>query len=191
MRRYFREDDANTFLVKVQPGADPIAVAQQIDDLYGKRHRLVVTTNRALMGRISTLEQQAFTLFDMLALITMFVGFFGMTNTLTMNVLERRRELGMLRAVGMSQEQILRMVLAEAALMGLVGAVMGLVLGAVLARIFMLAMTTMSGYRLAWVFPLEKVVLALLIGLLTALVAALLPALRATRIRILEAIRYE
>ena len=191
MRRYFREDDANTFLVKVQPGVDPTAVAQQIDDLYGKRHRLVVTTNRALMGRISSLEQQAFTLFDMLALITMLVGFFGITNTLTMNVLERRRELGMLRAVGMSQEQILRMVLAEAALMGLVGAVMGLVLGAVLARIFMLAMTTMSGYRLAWVFPLEKVVLALLIGILTALVAALLPALRATRIRILEAIRYE
>ncbi len=50
MRRYFREDDANTFLVKVQPGADPAAVAQQIDDLYGKRHRLVVTTESCIDG---------------------------------------------------------------------------------------------------------------------------------------------
>jgi putative ABC transport system permease protein len=191
MKRYFGQSDANTFLVKVQPGADPSGVASRIDDLYGKRDRLIITTNRALMQRISGLEQQAFGLFDVLALITMIVGFFGITNTLMMNVLERTRELGMLRAVGMARRQIWTMILSEAALMGLIGGIMGLILGVILARMFMLAMMSMSGYRLEFVFPIEKAILALVIGLLTSQLGALFPALRATRIRILEAIRYE
>jgi putative ABC transport system permease protein len=191
MNRYFRQENANAILLKVSPAYSPEDVAARIDTLYSERDRLVITTNQALMQRVSTLEEQAFSLFDVLALICMVVGFFGITNTLTMNVMERTRELGMLRGVGMTRRQVVGMILAEAAQMGLVGGVMGLILGAVLARIFMLAMTTMSGYRLAFVFPLEKALLALGIALLTSQAAALLPALRATRIRILEAIRYE
>jgi putative ABC transport system permease protein len=191
MRRYFRLSDANTLLAKVDSGVEASGVAARIDDLYGKHDHLTIMTNQTLLQSILTLEQQAFSLFDVLALVTMAVGFFGITNTLTMNVLERTRELGMLRAVGMTRSQILKMILAEAVLIGLIGGIMGLILGIVLARIFMLAMTAMSGYRMAFVFPIEKALLALLIGLVTSQLAALFPALRAVRIRILDAIHYE
>lgn len=130
-------------------------------------------------------------MFDVLALIAMLVGFMGITNTLTMNVMERTQEIGMLRAVGMTRGQVVRMVLSEAALMGLIGGVMGLVFGVVLSRLFLSAMTSMSGYRLTFVLPLEKILAALLIAFLTSQLAALLPTLRAARTRILEAIQYE
>ena len=191
MRRYFRQSDANTLLAKMDAGVEPSTVATHIDDLYGKRDRLTIITNQTLLQQVLTLEHQAFSLFDVLALITMTISFFGITNTLTMNVFERTRELGMLRAVGMTRTQILTMVLAEAVLVGLIGGIMGLVLGVVLARIFMLGMTAMSGYRLMFVFPIEKALLALAIGFVTSQLAALFPALRAVRIRILDAIRYE
>jgi hypothetical protein len=105
--------------------------------------------------------------------------------------MERTQEIGMLRAVGMTRGQVVRMVLSEAALMGLIGGVMGLVFGVVLSRLFLSAMTSMSGYRLTFVLPLENILAALLIAFLTSQLTAFLPTLRASRTRILEAIQYE
>lgn len=112
-------------------------------------------------------------------------------NTLTMNVMERTQEIGMLRSVGMTRSQVMRMILSEAALMGLIGGLMGLVFGILLSRLFLTAMTSMSGFRITYVLPAERVVMALVIALLTSQAAALLPTLRAARIRILEAVHYE
>lgn len=191
MWRYFRESGANTFLVKVEPGSDPDQVAESIDQQYGRRDRLTIISNEDLLGQVSVLMQQAFRMFDVLAIISMAVGFLGITNTLTMNVMERTQEIGMLRAVGMTRGQVQRMILAEAALMGVIGGVLGVVFGVVLSRIFMLAMTAMSGYNLAYVLPSDRVILALVIALVVSQIAAFIPAVRASRIRVLEAIHYE
>lgn len=191
MEHYFRLRGANTLLIKVTPGTSPDAVGEEIDSRYGKGENLVIISNETLLGRISTLMQQAFRMFDVLALIAMLVGFMGITNTLTMNVMERTQEIGMLRAVGMTRGQVVRMVLSESALMGLIGGLMGLVFGAVLSRLFLSAMASMSGYRLTYVLPIENILEALLIAFLTSQLAAFLPTLRASRTRILEAIQYE
>lgn len=191
MEHYFRLDGANTLLVKVEDGFSPDKVGDEIDRYYANSERLVIISNETLLGRISNLMRQAFSMFDVLALIAMLVGFMGITNTLTMNVIERTQEIGMLRAVGMTRGQVVRMVLSEAALMGLIGGLMGLVFGVLLSRLFLSAMTTMSGYRLTYVLPLQNILAALLIAFLTSQLAALLPTLRASRTRILEAIQYE
>ncbi len=191
MERHFRLRDANTLLVKVAAGYTPDQVRDEIDMRYGDSERLVIESNQSLLGRISTLMQQAFRMFDVLALIAMLVGFMGITNTLTMNVMERTQEIGMLRSVGMTRGQLMRMVLSEAALMGLIGGLMGLTFGVLLSRLFLTAMTSMSGYRLTYVLPPERVAMAVLIAFLTSQAAALLPTLRAARTRILEAVHYE
>ncbi len=191
MEHYFRLDGANTLLVKVSNGFSPDEVGDEIERRYGDSERLVIISNETLLGRISKLMQQAFSMFDVLALIALLVGFTGITNTLTMNVMERTQEIGMLRAVGMTRGQVVRMVLSEAALMGLIGGLMGLVFGVLLSRLFLSAMTFMSGYRLSYVLPLQNILAALLIAFLTSQMAALLPTLRASRTRILEAIQYE
>lgn len=191
MERYFRQRDANAFLVKIEAGLDRISMREQIDQLYGKRERLIIETNQDIMGKVSTLMDQAFRMFDVLALIAMLVGFFGIINTLTMNVIERTQEIGMLRGVGMTRGQVVRMILAEAALIGVIGGILGLVFGVILSRIFLLAMTAMSGYSLTYVLPLERVLMAVVLAFLVSQVAASLPAARAARIRILDAIQYE
>lgn len=191
MWRYFRQRDANTYMVKVREGYTPDQVGDTIDDLYGKRDRLVIISNQQLLGQVSGLLDQAFRMFDILAIISMVVGFLGIANTLTMNVMERTQEIGMLRAVGMTRGQVVRMILAEAALMGLIGGILGVVFGILLSRIFMQAMTAMSGYSLTYVLPAARIGLALVIAFAISQFAAFLPALRASRIRVLEAIHYE
>jgi putative ABC transport system permease protein len=97
----------------------------------------------------------------------------------------------MLRAIGMNRFQMIRMVLAEAALMGMIGGVLGVLFGVILARIFMMAMTAMSGYQLEFSLPPERILIGILIAVVVSQVAAFLPAMRAARLRILSAIQYE
>jgi putative ABC transport system permease protein len=191
MERYFRENEAQTFLLKVIDRYSPEEVGDRIDALYGDRYRLIVVSNQSLLEQVSVLLQQAFSMFDVLAVIAILVGFFGIANTLTMNVIERTREIGMLRGVGMTRFQVLRMILAEAGLMGVIGGILGVIFGIILSRIFMLAMAAMSGYQLTYVFPLEKSLIALVVAVVVSQMAALLPAGRAARTRILDAIQYE
>lgn len=191
MMRYFREKDANAFMLKVVPGYSADQVRDTIDDLYGKRYRLMVESNQSMLKRIDTLMQQAFSMFDVLSIIAMAVGLFGIANTLTMNVIERTRELGMLRAIGMSRPQMIRMILAEAALMGLIGGVLGVLFGMILSRIFMMAMTAMSGYQLEYSLAPQRILWGVLIALVVSQVAAFFPAMRAARLRVLSAVQYE
>jgi putative ABC transport system permease protein len=191
MWRYFRQQDANAFLIKAQDGTPVDKVADRIEQLYGKRDRLMILSNQQLLSQVSSLMDAAFRMFDVLAIIAMLVGFLGITNTLTMNVMERTQEIGMLRAVGMTRGQVIRMILAEAGLMGLIGGIMGVVFGIILSHIFMAAMTSMSGYSLTYILPTQRIVVALLVAIAISQVAALFPAARAARIRILDAIHYE
>jgi putative ABC transport system permease protein len=130
-------------------------------------------------------------MFDVLAVISIFVASLGVINTLTMSVIERRREIGMLRAIGFTRRQVLQMILAEAAVMGVAGGLLGLVVGIVLTRLFLQGMTAMSGYKLDFILPIEGVVLTLLIALVISQLAALSPALSAVKTNILNAIRFE
>ena len=75
---------------------------------------------------------QSFSMFDVLAMISVIVASLGVVNTLTMNVMERTREIGMLRSIGMTRWQVVWMVLAEAAIMGIMGGILGVLLGVLL-----------------------------------------------------------
>lgn len=191
MRRYYRINDASTFMVKVGEGYNVAQVEQQIDDLYGKRYRLTLEANTSIRSRVLNLMDQAFRMFDVIALIAVAVGALGVINTLTMSVIERTQEIGMLRAVGMTRGQVVRMVLAEAGLMGLFGGLLGLATGVILARILFSGMTAMSGYTLTFTMPLDGVLVTLAAALVISQIAAIFPARRASKIKILEAVRYE
>ncbi len=191
MRRYFRINDASTYLVKVGEGISVAEVEQRIDDLYGKRYRLIMESNQSIRDRVLKLMNQAFQMFDLLAVIAVVIGSLGVINTMTMNVIERTREIGMLRATGMTRSQVLFMILAEAGLMGIIGGVLGLGFGALLAWIILGGMASMSGYSLDFYLPVSAVVTGLVIALFISQLAAIFPARRAARIRTLDAIQYE
>jgi putative ABC transport system permease protein len=191
MRRYFKVSDADAYLVNVTQGDGIGDVQQRIEELVGRRQRLTIVSNQSVIDQVLTLLRQAYSMFDLMAIIAVFVGALGVVNTLSMNVVERLREIGMLRSIGLTRGQTLLMVLAESLLMGLIGGVLGLGFGLLLTRIFLWSMTAMSGYKINFVLPAGALVAGLVIALVVSQLAALLPARRAARTRILEAIQYE
>jgi putative ABC transport system permease protein len=191
MRRYFDILDANTLMVKTLPGSSIGTVQDLIERLYGQRFNLTLESNDSVRTQALNLMEQAFRMFDVMALISIVVGSLGVVNTLTMSVIERRREIGMLRAIGTTRGQIVRMVMAESGLIGVIGGILGIATGVILARILFIGMTTMSGYQLTFQLPPVSVLVSLVMAIVISQIAALPPARRASRVKILEAVQYE
>lgn len=126
-------------------------------------------------------------LYVLLAL-SVVVSLFGMVNTLVLSVFERTRELGMLRAVGMTRRQVRRMVRHESVITALIGAALGLPLG-----IFLAALVTqaLGEFDLQFAVPLGSLIVFSVVAIIAGLLAAVLPARRAARLNVLNALQYE
>ena len=191
IKRYFDIDDVNTFLLKTSKGTDIPQLVDNIEDKYKDQYQLIAESNTSLRERSDVLLNQAFSMFDILGILAVVVAALGVLNTLSMSVIERTREIGMLRCMGMTRWQIVRMILAEAFLMGIIGGLLGLGFGLALTLIFLSAMGAMSGYDLDFVMPVRAIWLSLVVALAVSQLAALIPALRAAKTPMLSAIHYE
>jgi putative ABC transport system permease protein len=108
-----------------------------------------------------------------------------------MNVVERTREIGMLRSLGMTRTQVAKMVLAEAGLMGLIGGAFGTVFGIFVSRAALTAMASQQGYDLTFVLPVVGIFASLIIAVVISQLAALWPARRAAGLAVIDALSYE
>jgi putative ABC transport system permease protein len=130
----------------------------------------------------------------MLAMLYVLLGFsvivslFGMVNTMVLSVFERTREIGMLRTIGMTRRQARRMIRHESVITALIGAAMGLGLGLFLSGLITKAM---SDYDLAFSVPVPVLVAFTLVAVLAGIGAAIMPARRASRLNVLDALQYE
>src|SRR5207302_10159050 len=120
------------------------------------------------------------------------VAVLGVVAALVISVIQRRRELGLLRAVGATQGQVLRTVLFEALLMGLIGSALGVLFGLVLEwYAVQVIFLEESGFRFPMTPPWREAGIIAALAITAATLAGLLPALRAVRLRIADAIAYE
>ncbi|MDQ7030838.1 MAG: ABC transporter permease [Ardenticatenia bacterium] len=189
--RYFGERRVTSFTVDVLPDADPEAVRQAIEDRFGKGGRITVESSQEFRERIIRLMNQSFALLNTLVAIAVLISSFGLINTLLMNIFERTREIGMLRSLGATRGQIVKMVLAESATMGVAGGLLGLALGLLLARFMVQGLNVAGGYRLVYHFTPLPVLMGLALALVISQVAALYPARRAAGVNVVEAIKHE
>ena len=127
-------------------------------------------------------------LFYVLLALSVIVSLFGMVNTLVLAVFERTRELGMLRAVGMTRRQARRMIRQESVITALIGAALGLPLGVGLAA---LVTQSLSKYGVSFTLPLGTLVVFTLVAVLAGILAAVAPARRASKLNVLDALQYE
>jgi putative ABC transport system permease protein len=119
------------------------------------------------------------------------IAAFGLVNTLAMNILEQTREIGVLRVVAMTRRQVRRTILAQAAMMGLIGLAPGAVMGLLVAYLINLATLPTTGHAILFVFRPWLLVACFAGALAIVLAAAYLPAERAARLKLTDALQYE
>jgi len=189
MERYFSEDKATLFMARVEPGAEVSQVKQQLEEGVAKSRHLEVESGEEARAEMERATSQVFAMFGAVVWIAVLVAGLGVTNTVTMSVLERMREIGMLRSLGMFVGQVSRMVLAESLAMGVIGGIFGLLVGLPLSWMMVVGMSQGSGWKMDYIFPGGSFLSGAVIALVVSQVAALYPVWRAARMGVVETIR--
>jgi len=144
------------------------------------------TEQQFIDNELAGLDKFLILLYVLLAL-SIVVSLFGIVNTLVLTVFERTREIGMLRAVGMTRRQARRMIRYESVVTALIGAALGIPLGIGLAALFDSAIGGGVPFAVPWGTIVVFVIAAIIVGL----IAAIFPARRASRLNVLNALQYE
>ena len=134
--------------------------------------------------------QSSMSMMNALVFMLAIPGLIAMANTLGISIIERTREIGMLRAVGSTQKQVKRMVFAESLLLSALGTSLGILVGIFLSY-YLLKAVNFAGFTLDFYFPGLGILVAIAVGLLFGILAAMVPARQAARTVIVEALRYE
>ncbi|MFE3443695.1 FtsX-like permease family protein [Nocardia sp. NPDC059180] len=171
--------------IGLKPGVDPVAAKAAIRELAGPE--LSVQTGAEAVAAISASLRQGTSMSNAILWIVVLVATIALLNTLMLSVLDRRRELGVLRAMGTGRKFLLRSVLAEAAGIGITGAVIGLAVGIVVQYLSTTAIGHAMTIDIVWQ-PSPLLLAYGTIALLLALLGSIPPALRAARMPIVEAL---
>jgi putative ABC transport system permease protein len=145
----------------------------------------VATRQKFIDNQISGLSSVLNILYVLLAL-SVIVSLFGIVNTLVLTVFERTREIGMLRAIGMTRRQVRRMVRHESVITALIGAAIGIALGIVLASLLIVRVDF-----IVLSIPVGQLIIFGIAAIVVGIIAAIFPARRAARLNVLEALQYE
>ncbi len=173
---------ADAFAVRFEPGQASDAGAAV--DTIARELALTPAPISRVEGALGDALDQLFGLLDLLALAAVVVAALGIVNTLSMDTLERVRELGMLRAAGMSRRQVWRSVLVEAGILGAIGALIGCVAGVAVGWLLLWTAGSGTGLRLPW----PTIALTMVLGVCLAMLAAAQPARVAGRRSIVAAV---
>jgi putative ABC transport system permease protein len=191
-QKYWHDDTANIFRVYLEPGAKIPEVRERILERYAGKRQVFVLTNQELKSYILKITDQWFGLTSVQIAVAVLVAILGIVNTLTVSITDRRRELGVLQAVGGLHGQIRRTIWIEALSIGSLGLILGFALGAInLYYILQIIHRDIAGMRLEYQFPTSVVAALVPTILASAFVAAIWPAESAVRGSLVEALEYE
>jgi putative ABC transport system permease protein len=187
-RRLWNDPLVTAFAVEAKAGTTPTALRDAIDGALGDRGLVAVVTGE-LRNQLREALDESFAYTKAIEAAALLVGLLGLAGTLIMSLMERLRELGMLRAIGMSRGQLVRLVLAEAALLGSVGGVVAAALGAYISYAWVVGVLASSlGWHIGVHIPWPSVATTMAAGLVVGLAAGLLSARRAATLEIRTAL---
>ena len=183
-------DQATAFSARIPRDRQP-QVFQRIKQAVGPDGLVSARLGDEIGAGYLADHDKDFVIFYAILLLTVALAAVGMLNAMVISVLERRREIGLLRAVGLTGGQVARMLLIEAGAFGILGGLLGLAVGIPLATVSARALTALSHLDLSFELAPRALSAVLAGAILVALLAVLYPALRANRLRLSTVMRYE
>jgi putative ABC transport system permease protein len=188
-RAGFRSPQANFGYIRLRQGADVDAIRRQVEALLADNPEVGVRSQADFLAQLASQVDTAVVMLYVLLGLSILIAVLGIINTLALSILERTRELGLLRAIGMFRSQVTQMVAVESVVIALFGALLGVLVGSALGAAVVRAVPDelVSVLSLPWASTALVLGLAVLVGL----AAAVLPAVRAARTDLLRAIAYE
>lgn len=191
-RRHWRDPLVDTYEVLVQPGAEVEVVRQAILERFRGERTLFALPSAEFKAEVQKILDRSFVMTNAVNIITLVVAGIGIVITMLASVLERTREIGLLRGIGMQRRQVFGVVLLESALIGLLGGILGAGAGIVIGWLTMegvirIDYTASIGYRVHF----AALAGALLLALILSALAGIYPARRAAATNIAEALSHE
>jgi putative ABC transport system permease protein len=180
-----------TIMVDLKEGADANEVKEKIEEMLANNHHVsldekdfTVVTQEFVMEVVGKVMDMLTGFLFAIALVSSVIGGIGIANTMYMVVAEKRREIGVLKSIGATKKQIIVLFITEAAIIGILGGILGLVFGWIGAEIIL------KGFGVPYVITPELFVFALFYGALVGVLAGYYPAKSAAEIPAIEAMRY-
>jgi putative ABC transport system permease protein len=175
--RLWNDTAINSLAIYLRPGADPQAARRRLSASAGQKYALVITPNQSLREHVMEVFDETFRITYALQAVTIAVAILGIVNTLAALTLQRSREIGILRAVGALREQVRKVVLVEAGLVGALGSLIGSAAGIALALLLIYVINRQFfGWSIRLRLDLMIFVRTFALMLVTALLAGILPA---------------
>lgn len=191
--KWWKDDSVNMARIYVKKGYDKAEIRQRVLDALAGRQQLYLLTNREVHDWIMKLIDQWFAMTYNQIAVAILVAVLGIVNTLTVSITDRRRELGVMRAVGGLRNQIRRTVWIEAIGIAVLGLILGTALGSInlYYSLGMVKRGILGGFDLDYIFPVSLVLFMVPTILVAAFAAALGPGESAVRATLVEALEYE
>ncbi len=190
--KYYGDPNVNSFVVYLDDPSHLPRVRAEILKRVGIDHRILVRSNSELKQEVLNIFDKTFAITYSLEIIGAVVAMLGLFNTLISLIIERKREIGILRFIGAFREQVKKMILVEAGLLGLLGSVMGLIAGVIVSYLLIFVINKQSfGWTIQVFFPYGFLAGATLIFWLISGLAGLYPARIAARLDPQKAVRVE
>ena len=187
--QYFQQQLDAFVMVKLEPGADAATVQASVVAATSEFGNVEVQDQTAFRDQQAGFIDQLLGLISALLAFAILIALFGIVNTLGLSIFERTRELGLLRAVGMSRKQIKRMIRWESVIISIIGALLGVVIGVFFGFALQQALASEGVTEL--VIPVGTLVIYVVFAALAGVLAAIWPARRAAKLDVLESISYE
>jgi putative ABC transport system permease protein len=190
--RYWKEQLADSFSIRVKSKDQVLSVRDEISRRFGNDRKLFVLPSREFKNEIKKVIDQGFAVNHAINIITMLIACLGIIVTLLASVLERTREIGVLRSIGMLRRQVSRVVVVESMLLGVIGGVLGAGAGMIIGWMSLEGFLR-GDYGASLQYHIDAASIAWAIGLSTLLaaLAGVYPARRAAKTNIVEALAYE
>jgi len=185
-------DAVNVFLVKIKDGVNVEESASQIERRLERvldESEFTVFTPEQLLSQINDILGIIQVVLVAIAAVSLVVGGIGIMNSMFTSVLERTKEIGVMKAIGAKNGNVLLIFLIEAGVIGLVGGVIGAVIGSLLAKV--IGVIASSYVTLVIIIDYRVIIFALFFAFIVGVISGMIPAIRAAKLQPVDALRYE